>query len=173
MNRWRTQTENWLASEEHDDDAARDAAFAHVFAALPAVEVPGGFVQRAVDAAWLARARRRRTIAWAGVTASGLLAVLVGMTLYGMFSMAGGWLLTATATAVVRSLVSSLLVATTAVEWWSATARAGSAIGAIMAMPQGAAAVLSVWLVALAALYALHRLLRAEFRFRDPGPLCL
>ena len=59
MGRWRTSTEQWLLSEQQDMDDAADAAFAQAFAALPNVEPSAGFVQRATEAAWLARERQR------------------------------------------------------------------------------------------------------------------
>jgi len=62
MGRWRTSTEQWLLSEQQDLDDAADAAFAQAFAALPNVEPSAGFVQRATEAAWLARERQRRIV---------------------------------------------------------------------------------------------------------------
>jgi hypothetical protein len=173
MGRWRAHTANWLSSEQHDPDAAADAAFAQVFAAVPPVEPSADFVRRAVDAAWLARARRRRTVALASLAASVLPAAAAGVTAYSVFGVAGGWLVTTTAGAVTSALVSLSATAPTAVSWWLATAHAGSTVADIVIMPQGAAALVGIELVGAAALYMLQRLLQADLRFRGPGPLCV
>lgn len=172
MGHWRRQRENWLSSEQHGPDDAAEAAFAQAFAALPAVEPSGDFVQRAVETAWMARARRHRAVVFTSLAASILLAAMAGAIVYGIFGIAGGWLLTTAAQVVTGAIMSVLMAATTAVEWWSAGARAGSMVAAIAAMPQGAAALVTIELVGVAALYTLQRLLRAEIRFRDPGRLC-
>jgi len=168
MGLWRAYTKNWLSSEQHDLDDAADAAFAQVFAALPAVEPSGDFIQRAVDAAWLARARWRRTIAVASLAASVLLAAVAGAIAYGVFRVAGAWLLTTTAAVVTSSVVSVLTAAVTAVEWWSAAARAGSTVADIVATPQGVAALVTTELAGAVVLYMLQRLLPAELGSRDP-----
>jgi len=172
MGRWRTHTEHWLSSEEHDLDDTADAAFAQVFAALSAVDPSADFAQRAASAAWLARARRRRAMAIGSLAASILIVVLAGAAAYGVFGIAGGWLVTAAATMVTNSAVSLIVGVTTAVQWWFATARAGTTVADIMTTPQSAVTLLGIELVGIAALYMLQRLLRSEVRFRDPGALC-
>ena len=172
MSQWRTHTETWLSSEQQGLDDAADEAFAHVFAALPAVEPSVGFVPRAVDAAWRARGRRRRAIALAGLAVSVAGAGTAGAAAYGVLGMAG-WLLTTIATVATSSAVSALMTAATAVDWWSAAARAGSSVTSILIMPQAMAAFVAIELTGAAALYLLHRLLRTEVRFRSPGPLCV
>lgn len=173
MDQWRTRTKDWLSIERRGLDDAADAAFAQVFAALPALEPSAGFVQRAVDAAWLARGRRRRTIVVASLAASVAGAVLIGAAAYGALGAAGGWLVTTTAAVVSSAALSLLLAAPTAVEWWSAGARAGSAAAGVAAMPAGVALLVGVELVGAAALYLLQRLLREDIRVRNPGPLCV
>jgi len=173
MGRWRTHTEEWLSNEQHGQDDAADQAFTQVFAAIPAVEPSAGFVQRAADAAWLARARRRRAMALTSLAASVAAAAGMAAIAYGVASMAGGWLLTAAASSMTASTMSLLMAGATLVEWWWATARAGSAVAGVVIMPQGAAALVAIELVAVAALYTLHRLLRSDVRFRNPGPLCV
>ena len=176
MGDWRKHTELWLSNEEHDLVDA-DAAFAQVFAALPVIEPSNGFVQRVTRAAWLARSRRRRAIAVGSLAASVLIAVTAGAVAYGVFGIAGGWLLTTAASVVSRGAVSLVMATMTVVQWWFATARAGNTVAGVMTMPQSAAVLFVLELVGVAALYMLHRLLRggllqAELRFRGPGALC-
>ena len=172
MGRWRTNTEHWLSNEEQGLDDAADAAFQHVFSVLPAVEPSADFVQRAVEAAWRARARRRRVVLVASLAASVFVVLTAGAAAYGVFGIAGGWLLTTAAAIATNAAVSLIAAGTTAVEWWFATARAGSAVAGIMATPQSAVVLFAIELVGIAALYMLHRLLRAEVDFRGPGALC-
>ena len=172
MGRWQKHTEHWLSNEEQGLDDAADAAFQHVFAAVPAVEPSSDFVRRTVEATWRARARRRRTVLVSSLAASVFVAVTAGATAYGVFGIAGGWLLTTAATLATNSAVSIIAAGTTAVEWWFATARAGSAVAGIVATPQSAVVLFAIELVGIAALYMLKRLLRAEVAFRGPGALC-
>ncbi|MGH9257719.1 MAG: hypothetical protein ACRD3C_24435 [Vicinamibacterales bacterium] len=172
MGRWRTQTEHWLSSEQHDLDDAADATFARVFAALPAVVPSAGFVQRATDAAWLARARRRRVVAIGSLAASIVIAVAAGAAAYGLFGIAGGWLVTTAATVVTSSAVSLLVAGTTGVQWWFATAQAGNTVAGVAAMPQSVVVLFAIELFGAAALFILQRLLRAELRVRGTGSLC-
>jgi hypothetical protein len=173
MAHWRTQTEHWLSSEEQGLDDAADAAFAQVFSALPAADPSPDFVQRTAAAAWRARARERRIVAAAGLAASILIVFAAAAAGYGLFDVAGGWLLTTAATTVTNASVSVIVAVTTAVQWWFATARAGSAVAGIMATPQSAVALLGIELVGIVALYMLQRLLRSDIGFRGQGTLCV
>ena len=172
MGRWRTSTDQWLLSEHHDLDDAADAAFVQVFAALPTVEPSASFVQRATEAAWLARTRQRRTVGLGALAASIATVLVLGTAAYGMFGLPGGWLVAAAATLATNSAVSFIVAVSTAVEWWLATARASSAVAGTMTTPQSAVALLGIELVGLGALYMLQRLLRADARWRGPGALC-
>jgi hypothetical protein len=171
MGRWRTNTEHWLSNEEQGLDDAADSAFQHVFAVLPTVEPSSDFVQRAVEAAWRARTRQRRILVVASVAASLFVVLIAGAAAYGVFGFAG-WLMTTAAAIATNAAVSVIAAGTTAVEWWFATARAGNAVAGIMATPQSAVVLFAFELVGIAALYMLHRLLRAEVNFRGPGALC-
>lgn len=172
MGRWQKSTERWLSNEEQGLDDAADAAFQQVFSALPLVEPSSNFVQHAVDAAWRARARQRRILLAATAAASLFVVLTAGAAVYGVFGIAGGWLLTTAATLATNSAVSIIAAGTTAVEWWFATARAGNAVAGIVATPQSAVVLFGIELVGIAALYMLKRLLRAEVAFRGPGALC-
>lgn len=171
MGDWRKHAEHWLSTEERDLVDA-EAAFARVFAALPTIEPSDGFVRRATHAAWLARSRRRRAVVIGSLAASVLIAVTAGVVAYGVFGIAGGWLLATAASVVSRGAVSLLVATMTGVQWWFATARAGGAVADVAVLPQSAVVLFLLELVGVAALYMLHRLLRAELRFRGPGALC-
>jgi len=169
MGDWRTQTEHWLFSEERGRDDAAEEAFTQLLTALPVAEPSAGFVDRAVEAARAAGARRHRRRAAAAIAASLLLAGLGGATAYGVFGIAGGWLLTMTAAAGASSVLFTVTIVTTVMAWWADSARIAGAVMSVMAMPQGAATLAVIELVAAGALYALHRLLRGDVRWRGIG----
>jgi hypothetical protein len=173
MGSWRTLTENWLSNEHLDHEAAADDAFSHVLTALPTIEPSEDFVQRAVRAAWLVRSRRQTAVGYAAIAASVLIAAAAGIVAYGFASGASGWAVTTVARVAASSAVSILMAAATSVEWWAAMAHTGSLVAGVVTMPQNAIGLVAIELAGGAALYALHRLLRAESVFRDPGPLCL
>lgn len=172
MGRWRTETETWLESERHENNDAAEAALTQLFAALPTVEPSRDFVHRTVDAAWAVRTRRRWMMAAAAAAA--LIAVAAGVTaLFVMSGDVGARMLAAAATLAANSAVSLLTSATTLVEWWTAMARTGGAVGRVLVMPQGLAALAAIEIVGAISLYMLHRLLKADVTFRNSGPLCL
>lgn len=172
MGRWRRLTDDWLSSEHLDREPAADQAFSRVFSALPAVEPSQDFVRRAVHLAWRERVRRRRMTVYA-IAASLAGAATAGIAAYGLLGGLSGWLLAAMATAVASSTGPLLLAVTIAIDWWAAMTQVGSLIAGVVGLPQGAAVLLAMEVAGGGALYALHRLLRAESGFRDPGPLCL
>jgi hypothetical protein len=172
MGRWRKLTDDWLSNEHLDQEGAADKGFARVFAALPPVEPSEDFVRRAVHVAWQERRRRRRMAAFA-LAASIVGAATAGIAAYGLLGGISGWLLAAMATAVASFTGPLLLAVTIAVDWWAAMTQVGSVMAGVVGLPQGAAVLLAMQVAGGGALYALHRLLRAESGFRDPGPLCL
>ncbi|MBI4885776.1 MAG: hypothetical protein HY824_01665 [Acidobacteria bacterium] len=173
MGNWRDLANYWLSFERHLDEAAgadeaTDAAFAKVFAALPAVEPSAAFVHQAVDAAWAARARSRRAAVFAGLAASVAVTASGAAVAYALLGAAGGWLLTSAVAAATRIAMSVLGAATTTLEWWLATVHVGGAMADVVTMPQGAAALATIGLIGVVALYMLRRLLQTELRFRGP-----
>jgi hypothetical protein len=171
MDRWRTSTEQWLSSEQQGLDDAADAAFAQVFAALPPVDPSADFIQRACEAAWVARRRERRITGFAALAAC-VAMVVTGAAVYWTFGLPGGWVAASIATLVTNSAVSFIVAINTAVQWWFATVRAGNLVAGIMATPQSAVVLLGIELIGVGALYMLQRLLRAEPQMRGPGALC-
>src|SRR5436190_1374365 len=83
----RKELDAWLLAEERDDEDAADAAFAHVFSAVPKVEPRSMFVEEVVSAAWAWRARRRRRLALSWTT----VAALVGVELVGILAFYALW----------------------------------------------------------------------------------
>ena len=172
MAKWRERTDDWLANERSGLDDAAEQSFAQVFAALPVAEPTAGFVQRAVDAAWLVRAQRRRQTAMAGI-AAGLLAGLGVTIAYGVLGVAGGQLLALAAEVLTSATLFTVMFVTTVLAWWGAAARLGNAVISVMGMAEGAAILAAIELTGAVALYTLHRLLRADVRWHPPGPLCV
>ena len=155
--------------KQWDDEDAADAAFSRLFSALPAVEPSADFVQRTVDAAWEARARRRAFRVAASVAAAAVLAFGVLLATVG----APGWLVLTSARIAAGSVMAVVWSATAAAEFWTLTMRAGTAFAGVVVMPQTVAVLVAIELVGAAALYSLHRLLRADIRFRNSGPICI
>ena len=173
MDDWKTHTEHWLSHEQHGLDDAAEAAFRQAFAALPVLQPSDGFLTRAVDAAWRARVRRRRTIAVTGLAASLLVAAIGSTIAIVVFNVAGGWLLNASSAVMTSSALAVLMAAANAAEWWSATALAGRVMADVVATPQGVTAVVTVEILGATATWLLQRLLRADVTLRAPGPLCV
>ena len=173
MNRWHMLSDDWLSSEHLNHEGSAHEAFSRVFAALPAVEPSEDFVRRAVQMAWRAQARRRRVTVYAALAASLLGAAMAGVAAYGLLGETSGRLLATIATTAVSSTGPLLLAVTIAIDWWAAMTHVGSLIAGVVGLPQSAAVLLAMEVAGGGALYALHRLLRAESGFRDPGPLCL
>ena len=169
MGQWREDAERWLESEERNEECA-EAELAQLFTAMPVVEPSPAFVQVIVDTALREQARRRRVMWWAGIAATVVL-VLGSMA----FTIIGvpGLVLRVTAQVTAASVISLMWIATTLIETWIVMARAGAAVLRVAVMPQSLVVLIAVELLGGAALYSLHRLLRANVRFRNPGPLCI
>lgn len=172
MGRWRTHTDAWLVAEQEGRDEAAEAAFDRVLGALPAIEPSPVFAARVAEAAWAARARRRRLVGLAAATAG---VALVAATAVVVYAASGGrvaWLLTATATAASGAVVSLLAAGVTLAGWWSAAAGTGRSLVTAVASPYSLAALVAIELIAVGALVMLHRLLRSEVELRTPRAYC-
>ena len=152
-----------------DDEDAADADFSRLFAALPPVQPSADFVQRTVDAAWEARTRRRAFRFAAAAAAVVVIAFGVLLATTG----APAWLVPTSARVVAGSVMAVLWSATAVAEFWTLMVRMGTAIAGLLVMPQSVALLVTIELVGAAALYSLHRLLRADIRFRNSGPMCI
>lgn len=157
----RKQLERWLAEEASGRDEAADAAFAHLFAAVPKVEPNPAFVEQAVTAAWHWRARRRRLVAYAWVATILLVAAGVAIALLGAPRMAASAI---KVFAFVSGRAVPWLVAytTVAMSWWLTLGHVGSVIASALVTPARVVAVVGVELVGLLAFYALQRIAGAE-----------
>jgi len=157
----RNELDAWLLAEECGDEDAADAAFAHVFSAVPKVEPRSMFVEEVVSAAWAWRARRRRRMALSWTTA----AVLVGGTVASA-SLASA-VLTRTVVQVV-AFVSGHMVpwlvayASVALHGWLTFGHVGAVIAGTLMTPGRVAALVGVELVGILAFYALWRVAGAE-----------
>ncbi len=151
------------------DDDPVDGAFMRLFSTLPLVEPSAGFIQRTVDAAWEAQAARRRWIHWAAAAA--VLTVVGSASIVAMLG-APAWVVLTAAQAGAGSVMTLVWSATAVAEFWGLMVSAGAAVARVAVMPQSVAALVATELLGAAALYSLHRLLRAEVRFRSSGPLC-
>ena len=169
----REDVKRWLVEERGGDEEPAEAAFAHMFAALPAIVPRGDFVDRTVDTAWRARVRRHRMLVLMRAAALLLFAVGGAALAYVVASSGGAWVLRTGAVLVSRSFVWLIVSIAGGMEWWSSLARIGNGVAEAVAMPQGTAALVVIELVGALSLYALHRLLRSNGRFRNPGAFCV
>jgi hypothetical protein len=164
--------ETWLAAEQQDRDDAADAAFGHVFAALPAVEPSPAFVSRTVEAAWAVGARRRRAailaIAAAALLVIGASGVVLSVALDGGVAQ----LLTVATALASASLLSLLSAGATLAGWSAAAVDVGAVVATVIGNPYSMAALTAIELVAAAVLVMLHRLLRSEVEWRTPRAYC-
>lgn len=151
------------------DDDQVDAAFRRLFSTLPPVEPSAAFILRTVDAAWEARAARHRWVRWTSAAAA-LAVVAVASTV--VMLGAPGWVVLTAAQVGAGSVMTLVWSATAVAEFWGLMMSAGTAAARVAVMPQSVAALVAIELLGAAALYSLHRLLRAEVRFGNYGPLC-
>lgn len=158
-----------MGTQQWKDDEAVDAAFSRLFSTLPQVEPSAAFVQSTVDAAWAARAARQRWVRWAGAAA----AVTV-MGVASLVAMVGapGWVVLTAAQFGAGSVMTLVWSATAVAEFWGLMMSAGTAAARVAVMPQSVALLVAIELLGAAALYSLHRLLRADIRFRNSGSMC-
>jgi hypothetical protein len=157
----REQLERWLAEEESGDDAAADAAFAPLFAAVRKVDPQDGFVDRAVVAAWRWRARRRRVAVFAWAAA--LLVVGAGALMAFLMSPRVATLAVKTLAAASGHAVPWLVAyARVALDWWWTLGHVGGVIASALLTPARAAAIVGVELFGIIALFALLRIAGAS-----------
>lgn len=152
----RKQLEQWLADEASGHDEAADAAFAHLFAAVPRIEPTPAFVQQAVASALRWRARRRRLVAlaWAAVVALITTGAVTSYYASPRLAAAAIKALTFTSGHVVPWLLAYTKVA---MEWWWTLGRVGTVVVSAVVTPERAVAIVGVELVGILALIALLR----------------
>ena len=153
----RKQLERWLFTEEMGQDDAAEAAFAHLFTALPKFEPGADFVQRTVAEVWRMRSRRRRILAlgWAAMI---ILVVAGAVTAYFASPRLATSVIKTLAFASGRSVPWLVAYTTVAMDWWWTLARVGGAVASALITPARAVAVVGVELVGILAFFALQRI---------------
>jgi hypothetical protein len=157
----REQLERWLFSEAAGQDDAADAAFAHVFAAVPRVEPGAEFVQRTVTEVWRMRARHRRILAL-GWAATIILVVAGAVTAYFASPRLATAVIKALAFASGRSVPWLVAYTTVAMDWWWTLGHVGAVIASALITPARMVAVVGVELVGILAFFALQRIAGVE-----------
>ncbi len=154
---------HWLHAEESGQEELAESAFARLISEIPSVEPSTAFVDRAVHAAWQARSRRRRVTRLAYI--AGALTILVAGA-GSIYELAGPATALAARVTVAFShaLVWLLTSAGAGAAWWSIAERIGTAAGDAIASPSASASIAAFEVIALLALYALHRLLGQDLR---------
>jgi hypothetical protein len=157
----RKQLDAWLMAEQHGEEDAAEAAFAHLFAAVPKVEPHSVFVEQTVTAAWRWRARRRRllAIAWTAVVA---LVVAAAATAFFASPFLGRSAVKAMAFLSGHTVPWLIAYASVALHGWLTLGHVGAVIAAALITPARVAAVVGVELLGILAFYALQRIAGAE-----------
>lgn len=140
------------------DDGEADAAFRAVFCALPPHAPAPGFTDRVMNAVALAAARRARRIRIAVVAAA---AVGVLGTLYiGLLLLRSGpRLLLGAVDLSLQAVLWIVGAAERGLDVWAILAQVGRVAGAVMVAPEVTIVLVALGLVAVGALYGLHRVL--------------
>ncbi len=152
---WRT----WVAAEHSGLDEKADTAFRAVFAAVPVAQPDERFAARVAVATAMA-ARRQAFLLRAAVAAGGIVSVLLTVALLLQVPR----LIRAALDLVVGAVVSSSLAFSRGLDAWTVLGGIARAIGSVVVTPQGTVALSGLGLVAIGALYGLHRMVELEER---------
>jgi hypothetical protein len=161
----RKELDAWLMAEQGGEDDTAEAAFAHVFAAVPRVEPSSMFVQHAVSAAWRWRARRRRLLAVTWTVAVALV-VAAASTAYLAWPIVAGSAVKSIAFISGHIVPWLVAYATVALRGWLTLGHVGAVIAGALMTPERVAALVGVELVGILAFYALQRI-AGSARFGD------
>lgn len=154
---------HWLKAEERGEDELAERMFARLVTEMPAIEASAGFVDRTVQAAWRARARRR-IVRRAALIAAGLLITVAGAgSLYELTPLAVSLVVRATVV-FSHTLVWFLASASAGFRWWRIAEQIGTAVSGAIAGPRASAGVAVMGMIALFAIYVFQRLLSEDFR---------
>ena len=157
----RKQLERWLEEEANGRDDAADAAFAHLFAAVPKVQPTPPFVDQAVAAALRWRTRRRRLVACAWAATLVLVGIGVVLAFVGAPRLVTS-VIKAMAFASGRGVPWLVAYTTVAMGWWWTLGHVGGVIASALMTPARVVAVVGVELLGILAFYALQRIAGAE-----------
>ena len=157
--RLRSDWRRWAASERQGLDDEADEAFRALFSVLPARAPDVSFTGRVAQATARTAARQAR-MARAVVVAGSASGAVLGVALLLQIPQ----LLQASLNIVIGAIVSTTLALSRGVDAWTVVAQIARAIGGVVITPQGTYALSGLGLIAIGALYALHRMLELEER---------
>jgi hypothetical protein len=149
----------WLASDEEGRDEDADLAFGALFRRVPTRLPDPAFAERVAQATARAAARQAR-IARAVLICGAVCGL--GLAVAVLFEIPR--LLQASLDLVIGAIVSTTLALGRGVGAWTVLAQLARALGGVVVTPQGTFALSGLGLVAIGALYALHRVLEVEER---------
>lgn len=149
----------WADSENDGRDDEADAAFHALFRAVP-VRQPGPAFSDLV-ARTTARAAARQARLARGAVIAGAAA---GLALTLALARETPRLLGASLDLIIRAVVSTTLALGRGVDAWTLLGQIARAVGGAVVTPQGTYALSGLGLIAIVALYALHRMLEMEER---------
>jgi hypothetical protein len=157
----RKELDAWLIAEQSGEEDAADAAFAHLFAAVPKIEPRPAFTEQAVVAAWRWRARRRRlyAFAWSAAVAMVLAATATAFVASPLLARSG---IKTIAYLSGHTLPWLVAYASVALHGWLTLAHVGAVIAGALLTPGRVVAVVGVELLGILAFYALQRIASAE-----------
>ena len=149
----------WLASEQHEDEAAAAAAFARVAERLPRLAPGPAFAARLDPDIRRYCRRRQRTVRWARATAA--LLILFAGTAIALMSLGpiGGALVEAGATILPGAAVRLAALGRAALDWWAFVARTSEGVRIVFGQPPVVATLLALETLGLLAAVALGRVL--------------
>ena len=153
------QWREWLEADlDRDNDIDADAALRAVFDAVPP-ELPSlGFTDRIMNAVAIAadeRARRAK-IAGALASAAGIAAIVATVLLLVEF---GPRLLVRAIDLSVQAMLWMLSATERGIDVWTILTQIGRALAAVVVAPQVSTVMIAMALIAMTALYGLHRVL--------------
>jgi hypothetical protein len=153
---------NWLQAEQNGQDPLAEILFARFVADIPPIEPSSGFVDRTVQAAWRARARRYLVMRLAGIAAVLAVAIAGLGSIYELRGLAVA-LIVRSAVVLSHGLVWLLTSASQGVKWWWIAERIGTAVSDTIAAPTAAAAFVAVEMIALLAIFAFKQVIHEDW----------
>lgn len=151
----------WLEAEQAGQDEIAERMFARAIADLPRIQPSESFVIEASQAAWRARARRRRAMRMAYASIALLVGIMGMAAIYELMLLAPNLIANA-AFAVSHCLIWLLRAPAQGAGWWWFAERIGRAITDTVAVPSTAAIIGALEMIGLLGIYAFRQLLRED-----------
>ena len=159
----RGETERWLTAEVEDGEDVADAAFRVVWAGHLHPDAPAGFAQRVVSEDTGSRSVPSRSSGVGRAVLRTLLGVAAGIAgVVGVIA-STPWLVSISVGLVrlsARGIAWVVQALQSGLDIWTILGRLGQAIGSALTTPAVIVTFVGLELLGVAALYALHRLLR-------------